>query len=135
MRPALCALLCVAALAIEACGRKVQPRVAPAPAPAPSVVTTTFEATAYCAGTTTAAGVRVAKGMIAADPAVLPMGTTVRISGVPAPYEGTYSVMDTGANIRGRRIDLYMTSCEEARRFGRRQVEVVVVSRPVGRVR
>jgi len=43
------------------------------------------------------------------------------------PYDGVYTVGDTGAKIRGRRIDLYMHSCREARQFGRRSARVSLV--------
>ena len=73
-----------------------------------------FTATAYCTGRITASGIPVSKGIVAADPAVLPMGTRVRITGAAA-YNGTYWVLDTGAAIRQRRVDLYMPDCAEAR--------------------
>jgi len=85
-----------------------------------------FTATAYCTGRITASGIPVSKGIVAADPAVLPMGTRVRITGAAA-YNGTYWVLDTGAAIRQRRVDLYMPDCAEARQFGRRSVRVTVI--------
>lgn len=87
-----------------------------------------FEATAYCRGTTTAAGTRVAEGVVAADPAVLPIGTQVRIEGLPPAYDGVYVVMDTGPKVRGQHVDLYMTNCTEAVRFGRRAALVTVLT-------
>ena len=44
-----------------------------------------------------------------------------------ASYDGTYRVLDTGARIRRRRVDLYVPDCGAARRFGRRSVEVSVI--------
>ena len=35
--------------------------------------------------------------------------------------------MDTGPKVQGRMLDLYMWSCHEALRFGRRQLEVTVL--------
>jgi len=35
--------------------------------------------------------------------------------------------MDTGPKVQGRLLDLYMWSCHEALRFGRRQVQVTVL--------
>jgi hypothetical protein len=35
--------------------------------------------------------------------------------------------MDTGPAIQGRQLDIYMWSCTEALRFGRRAVDVVVL--------
>jgi 3D (Asp-Asp-Asp) domain-containing protein len=86
-----------------------------------------FSATAYCKGTTTASGVAVRKGVIAADPKILPQGSVVQLSGLPEDYEGIYTVMDTGPKIQGRIIDVYMWSCHEALRFGRRPVRVEVL--------
>jgi 3D (Asp-Asp-Asp) domain-containing protein len=75
----------------------------------------------------TATGTTPRTNTVAADPAVLPMGTHIRLAGVEKRYSGIYVVGDTGANIRGRRIDLYMRECREAIRFGRRSVRVVIV--------
>jgi hypothetical protein len=44
-----------------------------------------------------------------------------------ARYNGVYTVMDTGPKVQGRLLDLYMWSCHEALRFGRRQVQVTVL--------
>lgn len=85
-----------------------------------------FVATAYCHGTTTASGARVRPGIVAADPAVLPLGTVIRVDRAGR-YDGTYTVLDTGPAIRGRRIDVFMHDCREATRFGRRDVRVLVV--------
>jgi rare lipoprotein A len=119
----------VAAAIISAsisCAPHTQARVVPVLARQPVL---TFVATAYCRGTTTRAGTRVGPGVIAADPAVLPIGTQVRISGMTGAYDGIYTVMDTGPRIRGRRIDLYVTNCAEAVRFGRQHADLVVLNR------
>jgi 3D (Asp-Asp-Asp) domain-containing protein len=42
-------------------------------------------------------------------------------------HQGVYTVLDTGAKIRGRRIDIYLNDCREAVRFGRRSVQVTVL--------
>ena len=57
------------------------------------------------------------------------MGTVIRLTGLDPRYNGTYTVADTGAKIQGRRIDLYISDCREAVRFGRRPARVVVVGR------
>jgi rare lipoprotein A len=85
-----------------------------------------FVATAYCRGTTTAAGVDAREGIVAADPAVLALGTTVRIERAGR-HDGVYRVMDTGPKVRGRRLDLFISNCREARRFGRQTVRVSIV--------
>jgi 3D (Asp-Asp-Asp) domain-containing protein len=98
----------------------------PPPAPRVSAEPLTFTATAYCTGHVTASGTSVSAGVVAADPAVLPMGTVIRITGA-APYDGSYRVLDTGARVRNRHVDLYIADCAAAKRFGRRSVRVTIV--------
>lgn len=89
-----------------------------------------FVATAYCDSGITKSGVRTRSGIIAADPSLLPVGSVVRVRDVGhARYEGIYTVMDTGGLVRGRRIDLYIPSCSEAREFGLRRGVLVRVLR------
>jgi 3D (Asp-Asp-Asp) domain-containing protein len=85
-----------------------------------------FYATAYCKGEVTASGIWPRTGVVAADPALLPVGSVIQMADVP-PYTGIYTVMDTGPMVQGRHIDLYMWSCFEALKFGRRAVEVTVL--------
>jgi 3D (Asp-Asp-Asp) domain-containing protein len=91
-----------------------------------------FEATAYCRGETTASGVGVRAGIAAADPKILPIGSVIRLDGVDAPYQGIYTVLDTGPEIQGREVDVYMWSCTEAKNFGRKKVLVSVLRRGWG---
>jgi len=99
----------------------------------PDVVETTdaefedFHATAYCLQGRTASGDHVKQGMIAADPRVLPIGTVVHIRA--GSYTGTYTVKDTGGRIKGRHVDVYMPTYREAKAFGRRPVQIKVISR------
>jgi 3D (Asp-Asp-Asp) domain-containing protein len=86
-----------------------------------------FSATAYCKGTTTASGVDVRTGIAAADPSVLPIGTVLNLTAGDQRYTGVYTVMDTGPKVQGRHLDLYMWSCHEALKFGRRDVQVTVL--------
>jgi 3D (Asp-Asp-Asp) domain-containing protein len=85
-----------------------------------------FTATAYCKGEITASGVRPRTGVAAADPTLLPVGSVIQVVDVP-PYTGIYTIMDTGPMVLGRHIDVYMWSCTEAVKFGRRSVEVMVL--------
>jgi len=89
----------------------------------------TFEATAYCRGQLTASGVPVRVGIAAADPKILPIGSVVQVGGpgVSEAYRGIYTVLDTGPEIEGREVDLYMWNCTEARAFGRRPIDVTVL--------
>ena len=86
-----------------------------------------FNATAYCKGTTTASGVGVRTGIAAADASLLPVGSVLNIATGDERYNGVYTVMDTGPKVQGRILDLYMWSCHEALRFGRREVRVTVL--------
>jgi 3D (Asp-Asp-Asp) domain-containing protein len=92
---------------------------------------TTYTATAYSLGGRTASGLRVTRGLIAADPRVLPLGTRVRLEA--GSYSGEYVVADTGSSVRGKRIDIWTSNPREANRFGRRLVKLTVLSYPVKR--
>lgn len=106
--------------------------VAPA---APAITTETVEregenysATAYCLPGRTASGRMVARGIIAADPRYLPMGTRVMISA--GKWSGEYLVADVGGGIKGRKIDIWVPNVAEARQIGRRNIKLTVLSRP-----
>jgi 3D (Asp-Asp-Asp) domain-containing protein len=86
-----------------------------------------FSATAYCKGETTASGVSVRTGIAAADPSLLPVGTVVRIDMPDTRYSGIWTIMDTGPAVQGRLVDLYLWSCHEALRFGRRPIQLTVL--------
>jgi 3D (Asp-Asp-Asp) domain-containing protein len=79
-----------------------------------------FVATAYCLRGRTATGGQVRRGIIAADPRVLRLGSRVLLGA--GSYTGQYTVADTGGGVKGRRIDIWVPNCSEARRFGRRTV-------------
>ena len=85
-----------------------------------------YVATAYSLRGRTASGLPVSKGMIAADPRVLPLGSRVRLDA--GNYSGEYVVADTGSMVRGRRIDIWTPTSREAMRFGRRPVKLTVLS-------
>ena len=86
-----------------------------------------FAATAYCKGSTTASGVAARTGVAAADPTLLPVGSVVNIAAGDTRYSGVYTVMDTGPRVQGHVLDLYMWSCHEALKFGRKEVQVTVL--------
>ena len=90
-----------------------------------------FEATAYSIEGKTASGAQARDGLVAADPDVLPLGSRIRIHGAGR-YSGEYVVCDTGAAITGREIDIYLARDAEAKRFGRRRVQVEVLRRGDG---
>jgi 3D (Asp-Asp-Asp) domain-containing protein len=90
------------------------------------VAASPYIATAYSLRGRTASGRMVSRGLIAADPRVLPLGSRVRLD--HPGYSGEYLVADTGGAIRGRRIDIWTPSSGEAMRFGRRTVKLTVLS-------
>ena len=98
----------------------------PSAAPAPGA-RVTFSATAYCKGLVTSSGVAVQKGVMAADPSLLPVGSVIDFSVNDAKYDGIYTILDTGPEIHGREVDVYMWSCFEALKFGRKTAHVTVL--------
>lgn len=87
---------------------------------------TSYVATAYSLRGRTASGRYVSRGLIAADPRVLPLGSRVRVEA--GSYSGEYLVADTGTLVKGRRIDIWIPTGREAMRFGRRTVKLSVLS-------
>ena len=88
-----------------------------------------FNSSAYdacydCCGKTdgiTATGTRATpKRTIAVDPTVIPYGSEVIINGQ------TYIAEDTGGAIKGKRVDIFFDTHEEALNYGRRNVEVFI---------
>jgi 3D (Asp-Asp-Asp) domain-containing protein len=114
----LCALLLAAALLPH------QPRTHARPKPQRPMRMT---ATAYCDRGQTDGGIRAQRGVAAADPRLLPLGSTIRVSGL-GPKTQVYLVADTGAAVKGRHIDIFMPSCRTAKRFGKKRVTVRVLS-------
>jgi 3D (Asp-Asp-Asp) domain-containing protein len=119
MLPALLA----GALLAGACARREPPQAHAGEQPTGPMP---FVATAHALKGLTKSETPVRVGTVAADTRVLPLGTRIRVTGAGR-YSGVYVVTDTGRNVRGRHIDLYMTSTAEARRFGRKSVQVRVL--------
>ena len=84
-------------------------------------------ATAYCQSGITRSGEETRRGVIAADPRVLPLGSVVHIDAPQRTHDGVYRVLDTGSAVKGRIVDIYMPNCRSARRFGRRDVVIHVL--------
>ncbi len=70
----------------------------------------------------TASGARTGAGVVAVDPAVIPLGTRLFVPGY-----GYAVAADTGGAIDGRRIDVFFESRARALAWGRRIVDVVVL--------
>ena len=84
-----------------------------------------YTATAYSLRGRTASGRVVSRGLIAADPSILPLGSRVRLEA--GSWSGEYLVADTGGAVRGRRIDIWTPTSREALQFGRRLVKLTVL--------
>ena len=123
----IAAIATAVVLAVAGCIER-QPKVPPpvASAPTPAVTTEPFEATAYTIEGKTASGEHTRKGIVAADPKILPIGSRIRVTDAGA-YSGVYEVTDTGREIKGREIDIYIQNNAEAKRFGRKNVQVEVL--------
>jgi 3D (Asp-Asp-Asp) domain-containing protein len=98
----------------------------------PQPRTMTFIATAHTQKGQTASGMTSHVGTVAADPAVLPLGTRIHVAGAGA-YTGEYIVADTGPLVKGRHIDIYMPTAAEAKRFGKQRVRVQIRQRGEGK--
>ncbi|MDO4545697.1 MAG: G5 domain-containing protein [Bacillota bacterium] len=79
------------------------------------------KAYAYTGGGRTAMGTKARVGEIAVDPSVIPLGTTVYIEGV-----GVRRAEDTGGNIKGNTIDIYMSTEAQCRNWGVRYVTIYI---------
>jgi 3D (Asp-Asp-Asp) domain-containing protein len=84
-----------------------------------------FQATAYSDQGVTKSGVWAEYGIVAADPAILPLGSWIHVDGPN--HKGVFRVMDTGRLIKGRIIDIYVPDIREAVEYGRQSVKVTVV--------
>lgn len=91
-----------------------------------SVQAESYSATAYALRGRTATGRGVSRGVIAADPRVLPLGSKVRVEA--GNWSGEYVVADTGARIKGKKVDIWVPNNGEARQFGRRTVKLTVLT-------
>jgi 3D (Asp-Asp-Asp) domain-containing protein len=115
-------------LTLAACAARQEVATAPPPPPAPEQPKTeTFEATAYSIEGETANGDQTRKGIVAADPKILPLGSRIRVHDAGA-YSGEYTVSDTGRAVKGREIDIYLPNDREAKEFGRKTVRVELIS-------
>ncbi len=98
---------------------------APVRTPEPSSPRTgrqlTVKAYAYALRGTTATGIRVAPGVIAVDPRVIPLGTRLYVPGY-----GEGIAADTGGDIKGNTIDVWMSSAQAASDWGIKRITITV---------
>ena len=84
--------------------------------------------TAYCLQGRTRRGNLVRDGIIAVDRSVFPLGRAVELFFGRSSY-GRFLADDTGRDIVGGRIDVWIEDCRAARRFGRRRGYAQLVPR------
>jgi 3D (Asp-Asp-Asp) domain-containing protein len=84
--------------------------------------------TMYCLNGTTRRGRYVRDGIVAADPHLFPLAHYIELY-VGRTYLGHFLVDDTGRRIHGPRIDVWTSSCREARRFGIARGTAVLIAR------
>ncbi len=69
-------------------------------------------------------GLPLARGIVAVDPDVIPMGTRLLVEGY-----GQAIAADQGNAIQGNRIDLFFDSHQEALNFGKKTVQVTILGK------
>jgi 3D (Asp-Asp-Asp) domain-containing protein len=132
LKTAAIARLEATAARVEKKSDEIQTAAAPAPTETPVRVsapqtvaltgrTITVSSTGYSLPGRTATGMPVGWGVVAVDPAVIPLGTRLTIPGY-----GEAVAADTGGAVRGRMIDLWFPTLAQARGWGRRTVTITV---------
>jgi 3D (Asp-Asp-Asp) domain-containing protein len=92
-----------------------------------------MEATAYSRDVkATSSGTVAHEESAAADPAILPMGSRIRVTDA-GPWSGVYTITDTGSKVKGLQIDLFIASTADARQFGKKLVRVQVIETGEGK--
>jgi len=96
------------------------------PVDIPDGVQLNAQCSAYVAtGNRTATGVWPSFGTVAVDPRVIPLGSRLTIEG----FEGvTFRAEDTGGAVNGARVDIFMSSYNQAIQYGRRPCSVTVLT-------
>jgi peptidoglycan DL-endopeptidase CwlO len=83
--------------------------------------TLTVTATGYSLAGQTSTGLPVGRGVVAVDPAVIPLGTRISIPGY-----GEGVAADTGSGVRGNVIDIWFPTMADALAWGRRTVTIAL---------
>lgn len=103
-------------------GAAPTPVSAPAPTGPPSPGThMTVSSTGYCLRGRTSTGIPTGWGVVAVDPAVIPLGTRMTIPGY-----GEGVAADTGSAVRGAMIDVWFPTCSQALEWGRKTVTITI---------
>ena len=83
--------------------------------------TLTVSSTGYALPGHTATGIPVGWGVVAVDPALIPLGSRMTIPGY-----GQGVAADTGGAVRGATIDLWFPTLAQARAWGRRTITITI---------
>jgi len=103
-------------------GATPTPVSAPAPTGPPAAGTRmTVSSTGYCLRGRTSTGIPTGWGVVAVDPAVIPLGTRMTIPGY-----GEGVAADTGSAVRGAMIDVWFPKCSQALEWGRKVVTITI---------
>jgi len=94
---------------------------APVVQPSSSRPTLVVSSTGYSLPGHTSTGIPVGFGVVAVDPAVIPLGTRITIPGY-----GEGVAADTGSAVQGADIDLWFPTLAAARAWGRRTVTITL---------
>lgn len=78
-------------------------------------------ATGYCLRGRTATGTKPKRGTVAVDPRLIPLYSKVYVEGY-----GWARAEDTGSAIKGRRIDVWFPSRDQALKWGVKKVKVYI---------
>jgi 3D (Asp-Asp-Asp) domain-containing protein/peptidoglycan hydrolase CwlO-like protein len=98
------------------------PAPAPPPPPPASGTKMTVFSTGYCLRGTTATGIPTGWGVVAVDPAVIPLGTKMIVPGY-----GEGVAADTGGAVRGATIDVWFPECSQALAWGQKYVTITLL--------
>jgi 3D (Asp-Asp-Asp) domain-containing protein len=95
----------------------------PAPGQVPDGTKSIGKFTVYCYALSgkTASGEPVSTDVVAVDPKVIKLRTRLYIDGV-----GWRTALDTGGAIKGNKLDIWLPSVSECRKWGKRTAEVYV---------
>ena len=84
----------------------------------------TVSATAYSGDSITSTMIKPYWGVIAVDPEVIPYGSLVYIP----EFDKTFIAEDCGGGIQGKRIDIFMNSEAECRKWGVRKINIEIIN-------
>jgi 3D (Asp-Asp-Asp) domain-containing protein len=71
----------------------------------------------------TASGTRTRWGVVAVDPKIVPMGSSLRIEG----FDNTFTAEDTGGGIKGNAVDIWFPDGDQAKVYGMQNRKVTVL--------